>query len=82
MAARLGPVWHESVIPSVVSDSLQPHVLYGPCQAPLSMEFSRQEYWSGKSVPSPGGLPDSGIELRSPTLEADSLPFKNQNSKQ
>ena len=31
-------------------------------QAPLSMEFSRQEYWSGLSFPSPGDLPDPGIE--------------------
>ena len=43
-------------------------------QAPLSMEFSRQEYWSGLPFPSPGGLPDPGIELRSPALQADSLP--------
>ena len=32
------------------------------CQAPLSMDFSRQEYWSGLAVPSPGDLPDPGIE--------------------
>ena len=44
------------------------------CVATLSMEFSRQEYWSGWPFPSPGDLPDSGIELRSPTLPADSLP--------
>ena len=37
-------------------------------QAPLSMEFSRQEYWSGLPFPSPGNLPDSGIELMSPAL--------------
>ena len=37
-------------------------------QAPLSMEFSRQEYWSGLPFPSPGDLPDSGIKLTSPTL--------------
>ena len=42
-------------------------------QAPLSMEFSRQEYWSGWPFPSPGDLPDSGIELRAPTLRAVSL---------
>ena len=44
------------------------------CQAPLSMEFSRQEYWSGLPFPSPGDLPDPGIEPRSPALQADSLP--------
>ena len=42
-------------------------------QAPLSMRFSRQEYWSGWPFPSPGDLPDSGIELESRALQADSL---------
>ena len=42
------------------------------CQAPLSMGFSRQEYWSGRPFPSPGNLPDPGIEPRSPTLQVDS----------
>ena len=40
------------------------------CQAPLSMGFSRQEYWSGLPLPSPGELPDPGIEPRSPALQA------------
>ena len=44
------------------------------CQAPLSMEFSRQEYRSGLSFPSPGDLPNPGIEPWSPALQADSLP--------
>ena len=44
------------------------------CQAPLSMGFSRQEYWSGLPFPSPGDLPDPGIEPRSPALQADDLP--------
>ena len=44
------------------------------CQAPLSMGFSRQEYWSGLPFPSPEDLPDSGIEPRYPALQADSLP--------
>ena len=43
-------------------------------QAPLSMGFSRQEYWSGLPFPSPGDLPDPGIRLRSPALQVDSLP--------
>ena len=43
-------------------------------QAPLSMGFSRQEDWSGMLFPSPGDLPDPGIEPRSPALQADSLP--------
>ena len=43
------------------------------CQAPLSMEFSRQGYWSGLPFPSPGDLPDPGIEPGSPSLQADAL---------
>ena len=44
------------------------------CEAPLSMGFSRQEYWSGLPLPSPGDLQDSGIEPGSLALQADSLP--------
>ena len=40
---------------------------------PLSMGFSRQEYWSGLPFPSPGDLPNPGIEPRSPALQADAL---------
>ena len=43
-------------------------------QAPLSMGFFRQEYWSGLPFPFPGDLPDPGIKPRSPALQADSLP--------
>ena len=43
-------------------------------QAPLSMGFFRQEYWSGVPFPPPGDLPDPGIEPGSPALWADSLP--------
>jgi len=43
-------------------------------QASLSMGFSRQEYWSGLPFPSPWGLPDPGIEPRSPALQSDALP--------
>ena len=43
------------------------------CQAPLSIGFSRQEYWS-ELFPSPGDLPDPGIEPGPPALQADSLP--------
>ena len=50
------------------------------CQAPLSMGFSRQEYWSGLPFPSPGDLPDLGIEPVSPELQADSLPLSCQGS--
>ena len=64
----------------VVSDSLQPDELYVACQAPLSMGFSRQEYWSGLPFSPPGDLPNPGIEpasLASQLLhwQADSLPL-------
>ena len=45
-------------------------------QAPPSMGFSRQEYWSGLPFPSPGDLPDPGIEPGSPALQADPLTSK------
>ena len=44
------------------------------CQAPLSVEFSRQEYWSGLPFSSPGDLSNPGIEPGSPALQADALP--------
>ena len=52
---------------SIVSDSATPWTIAR--QAPLSMEFSRQEYWSGLPFPSPGDLLDPGIEPRSPALQ-------------
>ena len=42
------------------------------------MEFSRPEYWSGQPLPSPGNLPNPGIELGSPALQADFLPPEPQ----
>ena len=53
------------------------------CQAPLSMGFSRQEYWSGLPCPPPEGLPNPGIEPMSPmapALQADSLPLSHWGS--
>ena len=47
-------------------------------QDPPSMGFSRQEYWSGLPFPSPGDLPDPGIEPRSPALQADALTSEPQ----
>ena len=44
------------------------------CQIPLSMGFFRQEYWSGLPFPSPGDLPNPGMETGSPALQGDSLP--------
>ena len=52
---------------SVVSDSFAAPSTVA-CQAPLSMGFSRQEYWSGLPFPSPGGLPNPGIQPGSPAL--------------
>ena len=50
------------------------------CQAPLSMEFSRQEYWGGLPFPDPGDLPNPGIEPLYPALQADSLLRSHQGS--
>ena len=55
---------------SVVSSSLWPHGLYVAHQAPVSMGFSRQEYWSGLPLPAPGNLPDPGIKPVSPVFLA------------
>ena len=49
-------------------------------QSPLSMGFLRQEYWIGLQFPSPGDLPNPGIKLISPGLQADSLPLSHQGS--
>ena len=49
--------------------TLWPHGLVA-LQAPLSMEFSRQEYWSGLPFPTPGDIPDPGIKLMSPVSPA------------
>ena len=51
------------------------------CQAPLPMRFLRQGYWSGLPFPSPGDLPDPGIEPKCPSppaMQADSLPLNHQ----
>ena len=56
----------------VVSDFVTPWPV--ACQAPPSMGFSRQEYWSGLLLPSPGDLPDPGMEPKSPALQANTLP--------
>ena len=59
---------------SAVSDSETPWTVAG--QTPLSMEFSRQENWSGLPFPSPEDLPNPGIEPESPVWQVDSLPSK------
>ena len=50
-------------------------------EASLSVEFSRQEYWSGLTFPSPGDFPDPGIKPGSPALQADSLPSEPQGKR-
>ena len=64
---------NESVSYSVMSDSLWPWWTI-ICQAPLSMRFSRQEYWNGFPFFSSENLPNSGITPESLTMQADSLP--------
>ena len=58
-------------------DSLQSHAV--ACQAPLSMGFSRQEYWGVLSFPFPWYLPHSGIKPRSPALQENALPSEVKN---
>ena len=52
----------------VVSNSVNPGTV--TCQAPLATEFSRQEYWSRFPFPTPGGLPDLGIQPKFPVIPA------------
>ena len=71
---------HACSVASPVSNCLRPH---GACQTPLYTGFFRQECWSGSPCPSPGDLPDPGIELMSPTspvLQADSLQLSHRGS--
>ena len=71
----LGTLWPENGGGLVAKSCLTLKILWTvACQAPLSMRFSRQEYWSGLPFPSPGDLYDLGIELGSPALQADDLP--------
>ena len=63
----------ESVNHSVMSDSVTP-------QASLSMEFFKQEYWRGEPFPSPGNLPDPGIETGSLALSSRFLPSEPTGS--
>ena len=69
-------------VASFVSDSVTLWTV--ACQAPLSLGFSRQEYWSGLPDPPPGDLSDTVIGLASPaspTLQVDSLPLRHQGSR-
>ena len=64
----------ETLVARSCQTLLRPH---GPRQVPLSMEISRQENWNVLSFPSPGDLPDVGIEPRSPAFPIDSLPSES-----
>ena len=71
----------ESVSHLVMSDSVTPWAVAH--QGPMSMGFSRQEYWSGITCPPPGDLPDPGMELASPAapaLQVDTLPLSHRDS--
>ena len=68
------PISHQSGAPSHFPVQLFATLWTAAHQAPLSMGFSRQEYWSGWPRPPPGDPPDPGIEPTSPTLWADFLP--------
>ena len=67
------------------SHKLCPILLWPPwtvaCQAPLSLGFSRQEYWNGLPYPFPGDLPNAGIELVSPARQANSFLLSPGNLK-
>ena len=74
----VSPDWSKSISFSFLSLLLSRVRLFATpwtvaYQAPPSMGFSRQEYWSGLPFPSPGDLPNPGIEPGSPTLQADAL---------
>ena len=71
------PIWNFQIKRQLLSH-VQLFVTPGiiTCQAPLSIGFFRQEYWSGQPLPSPRDLPNTGIKPGSPAFQADSLPFE------
>ena len=79
-----GNLWTLSCIMLLLLSCFSPVWLCHPMgvarYAPLSMGFSRQEYWSGLPGPPHGELPNPGIKPRSPALQADSLPLSYQGS--
>ena len=76
------PLFHDlsSKVTQLCLTLLHPMDPRGDHQAPLSMEFSRQEYWSGLPFPSAGDLPNQGSKPRSPALQTDSLLSELQES--
>ena len=78
---RAMPIVRAGSVASVLSDSVTPWT--APCQAPLSLGLSRQEYWNGVLSPRPEELPNSVIEPASlvpPSLQSDSLPLLHQGN--
>ena len=78
-------LWLSYISPWLVVQSLNCVRLFATpwtvaCQAPLSMKFPREEYWSGFLFPSPGVVPDRGINPMSPASQADSLLLSHQGS--
>ena len=75
-------LYRAPVSPLIIYIYIYIHTFF--CQAPLSMEFSRQEYWSGLPFPFPGDLPNPGIEPGSLAWQADCLLYepsdKNEDS--
>ena len=69
--SKVPPSWEVKVFIPQLCTTLQDPMDYIAHQAPLSMEFSRQEYWSGLPFPSPGDLPVARTEPRLPALQAD-----------
>ena len=69
VCSKMIQLWKNSQI--VMSDSAIPWIV--ACPTPLSMEFPRQEYWSGLPFPSPGDLPNLGIKPESPAWQVNSL---------
>ena len=79
------PVLHHLLEPACVLSRFSQVWLFATpwtvaLQAPLSMGFSRQEYWGGLSCPPPGHLPNPGIEPAAPALQVDSLPLSHWGS--
>ena len=68
--------------PWTIDHGYSPYIVHDYRQAPLSVEFSRQEYWSGLSFPSQGDFPDPEIEAWSLTWQADSLPLSHHSCSQ
>ena len=66
------PLYFGGLVTKSCPTLMSPRTVAG--KTPLSIGFSRREYWSGLPFPSPGDLPGPGIKPRSPALEADSLP--------